>query len=53
MEKRTIFLIEDNELNMKRMRAVLTNSGYQVVEAVDAETGLVKAQKQLPGVTAI
>jgi len=40
MDKKTILVIEDNEMNMKLMRAVLQTGNYQMLEAKDAETGL-------------
>jgi two-component system, cell cycle response regulator DivK len=40
MENMTILVIEDNEMNMKLMRAVLKAGKYQMLEAPDAETGL-------------
>lgn len=40
MEEKTILVIEDNEMNMKLMRAVLRVGNYRMLEAPDAETGL-------------
>ncbi|MCL5808092.1 MAG: response regulator [Deltaproteobacteria bacterium] len=40
MADKTILVIEDNEMNMKLMRAVLKTGHYRMLEAVDAETGL-------------
>ena len=40
MEDKTIMVIEDNEMNMKLMRAVLKAGKYRMLEAMDAETGL-------------
>jgi CheY-like chemotaxis protein len=40
MEDKTILVIEDNEMNMKLMRAVLMAGKYRILEAIDAETGL-------------
>src|SRR3989339_1422582 len=40
MEGKTILVIEDNEMNMKLMRAVLRAGNYRMLEATDAETGL-------------
>ncbi len=39
MESR-ILVVEDNELNMKLIRAILGFSGYEIVEAMDGETAL-------------
>ena len=40
MSEKTILVIEDNEMNMKLMRAVLKAGKYRMLEATDAETGL-------------
>lgn len=40
MSDKIILVIEDNEMNMKLMRAVLKTGNYQMLEAMDAETGL-------------
>ena len=40
MEGKTVLVIEDNEMNMKLMRAVLRAGKYRMLEAMDAETGL-------------
>lgn len=40
MKQKTILVIEDNEMNMKLMRAVLQIGNYRMLEAADAETGL-------------
>ncbi len=40
MRQKTILVIEDNEMNMKLMRAVLQIGNYRMLEAADAETGL-------------
>lgn len=40
MADKTILVIEDNEMNMKLMRAVLNTGHYRMLEAMDAETGL-------------
>ena len=48
MEEKTILVIEDNEMNMKLMRAVLRAGNYRMLEAADAETGLSLAQEHHP-----
>jgi CheY-like chemotaxis protein len=48
MENKNILIIEDNELNMKLMRGVLSIGDYQLIEAFDAETGIRLARKQKP-----
>ena len=40
MENKTILVIEDNEMNMKLIKALLTIGKYRVLEAIDAETGI-------------
>jgi len=40
MADKTILVIEDNEMNMKLMRAILKMGNYRMLESVDAETGL-------------
>jgi CheY-like chemotaxis protein len=48
MENKNILVIEDNELNMKLMRGILSMGDYQVIEAFDAETGIQLARMQKP-----
>jgi CheY-like chemotaxis protein len=48
MENKNILVIEDNELNMKLMRGILSIGDYQLIEAFDAETGIRLARKQKP-----
>ena len=48
MGVKTILVIEDNEMNMKLMKAVLQLGKYAVVEAGDAETGLALARQSPP-----
>ncbi|MHB8769630.1 MAG: response regulator [Syntrophales bacterium] len=48
MEEKTILVIEDNEMNMKLMRAVLRVGKYSMLEAKDAETGLRLAREHHP-----
>jgi CheY-like chemotaxis protein len=40
MADKTVLVIEDNEMNMKLMRAILKVGNYRMFEAMDAETGL-------------
>ena len=40
MADKTVLVIEDNEMNMKLMRAILKMGNYRMLESVDAETGL-------------
>ncbi len=48
MENKTILVIEDNELNMKLVRGLLTIGKYRVMEAADAEAGLELAREHPP-----
>ena len=48
MEKKTILVIDDDELNIKLIKAILQLDEYTVLEAPDAETGLNLAQTHRP-----
>ena len=48
MGKKTILVIDDDELNIKLMTAILQLGKYSVLEAPDAETGLNLAQSHRP-----
>ncbi len=48
MEKKTILVIDDDELNIKLIKAILQLGEYAVLEAPDAETGLNLAQTHRP-----
>ena len=48
MEQKTILVIEDNELNMKLVRGILSKTSYEMIEAVDAETGLLMVREHRP-----
>jgi CheY-like chemotaxis protein len=48
MEKITILIIEDNQLNMKLVRSMLRLEHYQVLEANNAEDGILLAREHLP-----
>ncbi|NPA94192.1 MAG: response regulator [Thermodesulfobacteria bacterium] len=50
MEDRKILVIEDNELNMKLVRTLLKLGNFQVIEAVDAETGIQLARSTDPDI---
>jgi hypothetical protein len=47
MNKKKIWVIEDNELNMKLVRGLLSLNScqYQMLEATDADTGIHMAHK--------
>ncbi len=48
MENKTILVVEDNELNMKLVRDLLTIGKYSTLEAKDAEVGLQLAHEHQP-----
>ena len=48
MKIKTILVVEDNELNMKLVRNILTIGKYHVLEAMDAESGIQLARDQRP-----
>jgi len=45
---RCILVVEDQEDNRQILRDLLTNSGYQLVEAEDGEQALTMAERQRP-----
>jgi two-component system cell cycle response regulator DivK len=48
MSDRTILCIEDNEYNRKIVRQLISHTPYQLIEAIDGESGVALAQQQLP-----
>ena len=48
MGNKRILVIEDNELNMKLVRGLLTMGNYTMLEATDAETGIQMAHEHHP-----
>ena len=40
MKRKTVLVIEDNEMNMKLVRVLLQKGQYDILEAVDAESGI-------------
>jgi len=48
MAYKTILVIEDNPLNMKLVRSILARGKYSVLEAADAETGIMLAREKQP-----
>lgn len=48
MEEKTILVIEDNEINMKLIRAFLEIGKYRILEARNAETGIRMVREQRP-----
>lgn len=45
-DKSRVLVVEDTPLNMKLVSDVLEASGYEVLQAVDAETGIVLARTE-------
>jgi len=43
-----ILVIEDNPANMKLASSLLRNNGYEVLEAVDASSGMLLAEQSIP-----
>ena len=48
MKSKTILVVEDNELNMKLVRGLLTIGKYTILEAFDAESGIQMAHEHHP-----
>ena len=48
MQRKTILVIEDNELNMKLVRSLLRIGNYEMLEAIDAETGIKLTRQHMP-----
>ena len=48
MEGKTILVVEDNELNMKLIRALLEMGEFRVLESQNAEMGLQFAREEKP-----
>ena len=48
MEEITVLVIEDNELNLKLVRSLLTLGQYQILEAANAEKGIELARDHHP-----
>lgn len=48
MQDKKILVIEDNELNMKLVVALLKIGHYEILQAADAETGIRLAQTHRP-----
>jgi CheY-like chemotaxis protein len=49
MQDKKILVIEDNELNMKLVVALLKIANYEILQAADAETGIRLAHAHHPG----
>jgi|SRR6516162_7455962 CheY-like chemotaxis protein len=50
MAQPLVLVVEDRPMNAKLLRDVLSASGYDVVEAADAETGLAIARERRPAI---
>jgi len=48
MSGRTILYVEDNEYNRKIVHQLLSRTSYRLIEALDGESGVAMAQKELP-----
>jgi CheY-like chemotaxis protein len=48
MKRKTVLVIEDNEMNMKLVKALLQRGQFNILEAIDAESGIRLAQEQGP-----
>ena len=48
MSNKTILVIEDNALNMKLVKSLLTIGHHEMIEAPDAETGITLARDKKP-----
>jgi CheY-like chemotaxis protein len=48
VNQKKILVIEDNPLNMKLVKVLLGQAGYDVLEATEAETGIQLIRKHLP-----
>jgi CheY-like chemotaxis protein len=47
-QPKTILIVEDNDLNLKLVEAVLKRGPYRTLTASDAETGILLAREHLP-----
>jgi len=45
---KTILYVEDNEFNLKIVRQLLSRTSYRLIEAMDGESGVATAQRELP-----
>jgi CheY-like chemotaxis protein len=48
VNQKKILVIEDNSLNMKLVKVLLGQAGYDVLEAAEAETGIQLIREHLP-----
>jgi two-component system cell cycle response regulator DivK len=45
-----ILLVEDNDINREMMRRRLQRRGYEIIEAVDGQEAIAKAQTETPAI---
>jgi two-component system cell cycle response regulator DivK len=48
MSGKTILYVEDNDMNLKIVRALLKHTTYNLIEAYDGEAGVAKALAERP-----
>ena len=48
MSEQTILYVEDNEYNRKIVQQLLSRTTYRLIEAMDGESGVAMARKELP-----
>lgn len=48
MKEKTLLVVEDNAMNMKLIRCILSLHKYRILEAQDAETGIELARRHQP-----
>ncbi len=48
MDRKTVLVIEDNEINLKLVKSLLQIGNFDILEAVDAETGMEIARQKQP-----
>ncbi len=48
MKNKTILVVEDNDLNMKLVKSLLEMGNYDVLEAMEAQTGIRLAREHRP-----
>ena len=53
MEQKSVLVIEDNQLNMKLVRALLKIGDFHILEAINAETGIRLTREHNPDLVLI
>jgi len=46
--KKVVLAVDDNELNLKLFRSIISITDYSIIEALDAETGIEMARRHRP-----